>query len=274
MLNPEKFEPKFEKPKEKEPEERLKNFLESAAKELEKEEIPVDKDCRIKIEAFKPTYGENEIKKDLKEIEIYQKRFEEERKRSLWKKNPEKLFEEKRMGENLEILKTAIFSKFLGSEFAVVRASLYDDIKNGIDNVIFEKKTGNLVCALDEVGEISGKIYERKKEKVLERNRIGGGKLKYGFKLEKGKLVLKKVSNIPIFYLALPERHINEGMKNFIPSFEEKSDFEKKLFTYFLSTLVSQINSLKLEQNLNPILKRSLIQFEKTIKTFRFISSD
>lgn len=95
--------------------------------------------------------------------------------------------------------------------------------------------------------------------------------MKYGFKIEKdqegkSKLVLGEVENIPIFYLVLPKRFIEEGIKQLIPSFEQKSDYEQKLFNYFFGTLFTQINYLKLERNLNPLLKTRLENFEKTIK--------
>jgi len=270
MRSPEKFAPKIEKspiPIEEEPEERLRYFLEIIAEGLKKEGVPVEEGCRIDMDFFKGLYGEAEVENDKKKIEEYQEKFREEREMRAWGKDPEKIIEEEKIGEKLEFLKTGIFSKFLGPEFIVARTSLYDDIKNNIDNVILEKKTENLICAFDEVSDTSGKIYEEKKKEVLKRDRIeGGGKLKYGLKLEKGKLSPERVFNIPIFYLALPKRHIEEGIKNFTPSFKSKSDFEKNLFAYFSTSLISQINSLKLEGHLNQQLKDKIYQFEKTLQ--------
>ena len=48
-------------------------------------------------------------------------------------------------GERFERLKTAILYKAFREKFIVVRSSHYDDIRNGVDNVIVEK---NWQCGL------------------------------------------------------------------------------------------------------------------------------
>ena len=184
-------EPKFEKiiyqAEEKEQNrKKLVDFIKEISGNLREEGLPAREDCRIDMDSFGEVYPEKTIKEDRREIESYEKD---------WQVG---LSEEKRTkteGEKLEMLKTAIFSKFLGKDFIVARSSLYDDVKNNIDNVILEKETGNLICALDEAGESSGKGYEEKKTKVLERNRQeNGGSLKYGFKLEKDREGKKKIN--------------------------------------------------------------------------------
>ncbi len=260
-----------EEGKEKEKEvEKLRVFIKELSEKLKKEGVPLDEDCRINSDAFNDVYPETVIKKDKElvrdyELEWYKGFSQEEIKK-------EKL---KRGGEKLEMLKTAVFAKGLGENFIVARTSLYDDIKNKVDNIILEKETGNIVCALDEVGDTMDTRYKEKAEKVLARNlKEGGGRLKYGLKIEKDKegnfhLIKQKLENIPLFYLVLPHRHIEEGIKQFNPSFEEKSDHEKKLFDYFLSAFPLQINYLKLEKNLNPELKKRIEYFEKVLQKFK-----
>lgn len=269
---------KFESPMEKkiereetkkEGEEKISKFLEEIAETLKKDGIPVEKDCRINMDAYKNVYPKEVIERDKKLISDYEKE---------WYQNlSEEEIEEqklKKCGYKFEMLKTAIFSKFLGNEFVVLRASLYDDVKNNIDNVILDKEKSNVVCAFDEVGEAYGPRYERKKAKVLERNtKEGGGHLKYGLIFEKdeknqSRISLRKVDHIPLFYLVLPERHIERGIEKLKPSFQETSGYEEKLFTYFLSSLSTQIHFLKLEHNLDPTLKERLLKFEETIKKF------
>ena len=143
-------------------------------------------------------------------------------------------------------------------------------------NVVLEKETGSLVCALDEVGESSGPGYEEKKKKVLDRNRRqDGGTLKYGFLPEKdkngeNKLTLGRVRNIPLFYLALPDEFVKKGIRELIPSLKESSDYERNLFSYFMESLSAQIKFFQLgRESLNPVLKDRLKHFEKTVKKFR-----
>lgn len=276
----EKFESSIEKRLERTQEEekareKLIDFTKGIVESLKKEGVPVTEDCRIEIDAFKNVYPENIINKDKEEV----KKLEREWWRKQYGKEiTEEKIKEKRQktdGEKLEMLKTVIFAKNLSEDFIVARTSFYDDIKNKIDNVILEKETGNIVCALDEVGESMSVEYQEKVEKIMARNKKeDGGKLKYGLKIEKdkeskSKLVLGEVKNIPLFYLVLPKRHIEEGIKQFNPSFEQKSDYEEKLFTYFLGTFFTQINYLKLERKLNPELKTRLERFEKILQKFK-----
>lgn len=264
-----KFEElKFEKGSEpeeqdkKEGEQKLERFLGEIGEKLRKEGIPVDNDCRINMEAFSSVYSGREIERDRGVMRRHKRE---------WKEEPMGR-NRKEYGEKLEALKVAIFHKFLGKDFFIVRSSPYDDFQNKIDNVILEKKTGNVVCAFDEVGDMSGSTYEAKKAKVFKRDvKEKGGNLKYGLKLEKDeknqmKLALEEVTQIPILYLALDKSHIEGGVKNLIPSFEEKSEYEEKLWKYFTASLNAQIQYLDIEPQLEPNLKNHLEHFQKAIQ--------
>lgn len=244
--------------------ERLEKYLEKISENLNKEGVPVTRECRINLDAFDKVYPREEIEKDKIEIREYERKWYKGLSESEIRK--QKL---EQAGEKLEMLKTAIFNKNLSEDFIVARTSSHDDIKNGIDNIVLERETGNLVCALDEVSEISGPIFEEKKKKVLDKNRRGDGKLKYGIKLEKGRISLGKIENLPIFYLALPQRYLEKGIEEFIPSFEKKSEYETNIFYWFISSIDSQIKTLKLEARLNKDLKQRMLRFEKVIQQFR-----
>ncbi|MCK4453744.1 hypothetical protein KAU51_00090 [Candidatus Parcubacteria bacterium] len=259
----------FERPKIEYPEkgkedqgyiEKLSNFLKEIAESLRTEKVPVDDDCRIDMDVFKDIYNVEKDKKSIQRAESkwlgYEDLNEEE-------KRAEKL---KHTGEQLEMLVTAILGKFLGKDFIVVRSSRYDDIKNQIDNLILEKETGNVICAFDEVGESRGPRFEEKKEAILDKDREQGGVLKYGLKIEKGELKLDPQKNIPVFYLALKEGLIKKGVKEFIPSSEDKSDFEDKLFEHFKTSILSQISALLLELKLNPEIEKRISYFEEVLK--------
>ncbi|MEK9135164.1 MAG: hypothetical protein AAB451_02595 [Patescibacteria group bacterium] len=241
--------------------EQLNDFLESMSLQLKAEGMPVGNDCRVDMGAFEGAYSPEVIKKDEEMIEKYRKEWYGSSAES-GVGNP---------GEDLEMLKSAIFYKNLKKDFVVLRSSAYDDIKNGADNIIIERSTGNVVCALDEVEDTAGKVYEKKKETVLNRNiERNGVSLKYGLAFEKAgdkmKLKFGAMKGLPIFYLALPESHVEEGIKNFDPS-EESSDYEKKLFSYFIASLNSQIRALELNpRHLDSKLKERLEAFKHCLK--------
>jgi hypothetical protein len=228
---------------------KLKKLLKEIRNILEKEGIFVDQNCRIDINTFRDVYKHEELENDLRKIKEIKGDKEENLLTDV---------------ERFEVLKTIVIHKFLNEKFIIVRASFYDDIFNHVDNLIIEKETGNIVCAFDEVSTISGPEFIKKQERFLNNN-INGGKIKYGFLSTKEGLKKGKIENIPIFYLALPPENINEGIRNLI-SLEEISDYEKKLWVYFLTTIENQIARLKLERSLNEILKARLLKFEKNIK--------
>lgn len=251
---------------------RVRTFIEAAAREMrEREGIPLRDDGRIDMTAFRNLYSDE--KRDETTVAEWQQG---------WYPNiPAEKIDEERLksdGEKLELLKTAIFQKSLGSKFIVARTSLYDDIKNKADNILIDRDTGTTVCAFDEVGAISGLEYESKTSKVLERNtRDGGAVVKYGLSLEdKGsgakELILGKIEHVPLFYLALSKEFIEQGLTEFLPS-GGQSGFEKKLFEYFISVIETQIRGLELrEKRLDVLLGERLHAFRDAMKRMRSIN--
>jgi len=237
----------IEKNREKEAE-KLRKLLTEIRYILERQGIDVDENCRIEMKAFDDIYGSEEISKDFE----YVKEVRDDKGDTLLKD-----------GERFEVLKTIVFHKFLNEKFIIVRAAPYDDVRNHVDNLIIEKRTGNIVCAFDEVSTISGPAFIKKQERFL-RNNKNGARVKYGVLSIEDVFEKGRIEEIPIFYLALPPEQINKGIKN-LESLNEISDYEKNLWTYFIIILKSQIARLKLEENLNKILKSRLLEFEKII---------
>ncbi len=112
---------------------------------------------------------------------------------------------EKNKGEMTEKAITLLLDEILGEDFLVVRASSFDDYNNGVDNVILDKRTGNVVCGFDDViSRDKDDGSEKKDEKIKRIMSRGGAKLKYGLNFkEGGGLETKELKNLPAFYLAL-----------------------------------------------------------------------
>ncbi|PIS35605.1 MAG: hypothetical protein COT36_01495 [Parcubacteria group bacterium CG08_land_8_20_14_0_20_38_56] len=238
--------------------EKLGRFLELMSQQLREEGVPVDNECRINIDAFEETYSKGIVEKHKQELvrlekiwfgDLSEEEFKKKKKRGI--------------GEKMEMLKTAIFQKNLSPDFIVARSSQYDDIKNNVDNIILEKKTGNLVCALDEVADVFSSRFEEKRDKVLRRNmNRNGGTLRYGLKMEKenGKMKLKlgRIKNIPVFYLSLSPWLTEEGVRNFKEELGEQSDYEKIIFDDFINSFNEQIEFINSEFKNLSLKNRSL----------------
>jgi hypothetical protein len=245
----------------------LDNFLKEQNEKLKKEGIPVNEESRIEMKKFIGVYPENEIKKDEEEIKRMELRWFPEFKNLTEEEiKKEKL---KKEGNQLEMLKTAIFSKFFNSKHLAIRTSYYDDYFNHVDNLILDKETGNVICAIDAIEATKGETFKEKISKILQRNIDGGVNLKYGCRFEKDKLVLGEIKNVPVFYLALEKEVLKEGLKNLISLKEEKSETEKKLFKFFLSLFLLEIESLKnISKHLPTSLRKRIENFEKMIKEY------
>jgi hypothetical protein len=176
-------------------------------------------------------------------------------------------------GEQLEILAYAIFAKNLGDEFVVARASPHDDRKNKVDTVILNRKTGGLICAFDEIGDAAGGEYEKKIASVTSKNLEGGASLKYGIGVrgekDEAKIVPCAADHLPLFYLAVPRDRVEKGMKEFVADPVRQSEFEERLFSYFLKTISAQISGLDLyRKRLNPELKQKMEDFRSVVDSF------
>lgn len=181
------------------------------------------------------------------------------------------------IGEQMEMLTTIILYKFLKEKCFVLRGALPDDVNFKADNLVLDKKTGKIVCAFDDVGAIKGERLLVKQREIRKVNIEGvrghpgpGTRLLFGIEVENGKLVPKKetITAIPLFYIALPPEIIQKGIKSLSVSLEEKSDYEQKIFTFFISLIDSQIKGLNLDyDNLNPEFQNHINEFAETIKT-------
>lgn len=218
--------------------EKIKQILRNLAEKLRREGILVDDSCRIDMKKFKKYFGEEEVKRDLERVISTMEKFE----KGIDNFPPgEKLKElnSRQRGELLEMVKTIVFNEFWGESFIVVRSSFYDDYSNGVDNLLVDRKTGNVICAFDEVVGTRGEAYKGKLNKLQEINRAGA-KFKYGFTInpETGKIIYKEISDVPFLCIALDQKTLMEVTKEF------RKEELKKLFLFFLLSFKIQIEGL------------------------------
>ncbi|HTX87283.1 MAG TPA: hypothetical protein VMC41_04445 [Candidatus Nanoarchaeia archaeon] len=182
----------------------------------------------------------------------------------------------------LELAATAIFHKVLQEKFIVVRSSVFDDYENGVDNIIVNKETGDVVCAFDEVREnVAGHEVVRRKdeegvmdektrtegkeEKIKKKARSGGTKIKYGFgHLAAGKLVRKQITGVPLFYLSVEAGELDKLLQEMDYDSAAPNDAELAIFDKLIASLAEQVEMLKGEK-IHPDVARNLANFEKSL---------
>ncbi len=245
----------------------LKSEINDMSLKLQREGVPIDNQARLDINKYKDVYSERSIESDnnwVKDLKGVWERAAKSSSRWSWVPNKEGGPKDMPIGDIFEMLATATFSEFLGENFITLRTTEYDDIRNKVDNLIVERKTGNVVCAFDEVGDSNGKRFEEKRSKVLERNwQRGGADLKYGLSYEQqdGQAKLKKgaIYQIPLFYLSLSEEEIKKALYD--PS--QRS----KIFQKFISSAKEQIEEIK-SGPVHSKLKERLDFFTQVIEKF------
>ncbi len=208
--------------------------------------VPIDENLRIKVEEYKNIYPEEEIERDKEEVNKLKSSFN---------KNQENQI---RKGEVLEILKTYLFNKFRGNVFICTRTSEYDDYFNHIDNLILNKETGEVICALDETLDINSERFEKKKYYILKRNLKGGVEVKYFLQLKENKAIPSNSEVVPIILIAIPEHFLNKLLDLMIQNKEK--EFIKNVFVFFsgIKTLIEFYILPPLEKELEALQQSNL----------------
>lgn len=175
---------------------------------------------------------------------------------------------EKKAPNLTEIALTLMLNNFLNKEFIVARASSFDDYNNGVDNILIDKKTGEVLCGFDEVMTKSGEVSSAKKEAKLNNLMAkGGARLKYGARLENGNLVRAAVKNIPAFYLPLDKQELKELLDSFINS-ETNQKISEKIFLKLIKSLEEQVNNQDLNSDLQNKTRLALVKLQLVAKSF------
>ncbi len=186
----------------------------------------------------------------------------------------------------------AVCDKIVGDKFIIVLPAIYDDIVNGIDNMMVNKETGDVVCAFDEVREYEGLHHgeagheegvlrkvnahewgdktrkEKKEEKIINRAERGGAVIRYGFGKEGGKLVKKKITGVPLFYVSLTETESKRLLNGMDYDSDQPSAVELEIFDKLITSFEKQAADIK-KARINSDVARNLANFEKSLAVMK-----
>ncbi|MCX6782026.1 MAG: hypothetical protein NTW66_02840 [Candidatus Magasanikbacteria bacterium] len=169
----------------------------------------------------------------------------------------------------MEMAVTGLLHKILKDDFLVVRASAYDDYKNGVDNIILNKRTGEAICAFDEVHEGgAGERTGEKMEKIKKVASRGGARVRYGIKLEEGKLKRAEMATLPVFYLGLKSAELENllAKMDFNPD-SAVTPAEYDVFAKLTASLKEQKQILD-GTDVPPAVRNKLETFESLLEEF------
>jgi hypothetical protein len=151
----------------------------------------------------------------------------------IWKDN-----KSREKNSQMEMAVTLLLSEMLGSDFLVVRTAPIDDYDHGVDTVILDYQTGEVVGAFDEVHQSdNGERLAKKKEKIQTVAKRGGAKVRYGMKLENGNLTRAELSGVPVFYLGLTSTEL-DGL--IVALRDSDTEVMEEIFKKLITSLKSQ----------------------------------
>lgn len=272
--------------------EKLKKLLESISEKTNQEIEKryglytfLNPDCTISMEGYADSWGgiysEKEIQAHKDEVtrrevgfsgannqniqEFYRTKYGVQDQEGILKRRNEN--KEKNKSGQMEMAITALLVKALGNDFLVVRSATYDDY-NGVDNIILNKRTGEAICAFDEVHEGGdGKRTDEKKEKMKKIARGEGAEISFGMSLEGGQLRRTKMENVPVFFLSLKREELENLLNNM--NFEPGSDataVENETFSELLKSLRQQQQDLLKDRKVSSsIVQKKLVSFGRLL---------
>ena len=160
----------------------------------------------------------------------------------------EQYLEQTKRGKSrqLEMMMTVLLHKAFGDKYIVVRSAKYDDYCSGVDNVIVNKETGDVICAFDEIRDNPRSDRRVRKESgILEKARNGGAEIIYGFTIEESKVKLRSRDSLPLFCLGLDEREYDELLKSLeYTGSKELNEVERRFLEKILESIAEQKKKL------------------------------
>lgn len=262
--------------------EKINYLLEQISEKMNAEfGLLVDKECRVNMRAFLEDgfYTEEKLMLDEWRIKNNKEQWsgaddedtDEGKEKAI--KDYEKELEK---SENVlfEKVVNILLYKILNKEFIVVRTSLHDDQKNGVDHFLADKDTGNIICGVDAV---ESNNINRKKEKVTEKNEEGGAKIEYGAAADKKNgggysLTRKSFEHVPVFYLGASRNEFRDllaGMNNDLES--SPASCELTFYEKMIKSLETQREEMLNDVNIKDEIKDNLKNLEMPLARMKGI---
>ena len=147
--------------------------------------------------------------------------------------------------EFFEQLVPLLFTKVMPEKFIAVRSAKYDDYTNGVDTIIIDRDTGEILCSVDEFTSDKEMVTGHKVKKVMQVN-SNGTVLSYGYKRESNDsfVPVKACGNFPVCVLSIPRSKVHEIIGILGEGLDNVSDLEKKAFKELIDGLHDSLNAI------------------------------
>lgn len=170
-----------------------------------------------------------------------------------------------------EIATTLLLDKILRDDFMIIRASIYDDYENGADQLIVDKRTGAVICGVDDaIFSALDPDKAKKENKINEKMNRGGAKIKYGATIHDSRLERRSLEHIPVFYFNLEKSELDNVLRSLTADQGNVSQTEIVIYSRLVNSLLVQSEGYGANKSLHPELRNNLENFIPSLNKMRF----
>ena len=200
--------------------------------------IQLERDGRVSVSAFRAFYPHEKLNEDRKYVEK-KERYIKDRSIDTDKRNNIE-------SECFEQLVSVIFTKVMPERFAVLRTAKYDDYEHGVDTIIIDRETGDVVCSVDEVISDNLEDATRKKMNHIEHMNENGVQIDYGYKKNEDGLFVpaRYYADSPLCFLPIQRDLIPKIIESTSESITEVSRSDRAVFNHFIRFLRMSLSVL------------------------------
>lgn len=222
----------------------LASLIEESNENIESLGIQLTADGRIDPEQFTDIYDPDEIRKDQEHVERLEEKFVESD-----RKKPAQHEEFKKVADLFEQIIPVVFKNaFRAKGFIAIRTAKHDDYNNNVDTLIIHKKTGRIICSIDETNSSKERVVSGSKlDMVVSENRKGV-QVKYAVKRrEDGQFYPDNIEGggVPLVYLSISREKVLEFIDDIASGACDIEDRCGSLFDDLIYSLYRSFDTIK-----------------------------
>ncbi len=200
--------------------------------------IQLEHDGRVSVSAFRAFYPPEKLDKDRRYVEKKERHIRD-RSVDVDKRNNIE-------SECFEQLVSVIFTKVMPDRFAVLRTAKYDDYEHGVDTIIIDRETGDVVCSVDEVISDDLEKATRRKMNQIEHINENGVQIDYGYKKNEDGLFVpaRYYADSPLCFLPIQRNLIPKIIESTGESITDVSRSDRAVFNHFIRFLRMSLSIL------------------------------
>lgn len=167
-------------------------------------------------------------------------------------------------GAIAETVIAAVLDTKLGDRYLIVRSNAYDDYAAGVDHLIVDRQTGDVVCAVDEVvADETDPRLSAKQQRAERRGEQRGSTVRFGVTFEQGRLVRRQLEHLLTFILPVSRETLRSALVEL--GHDEPGPAVAAVYARLTESLARQAQELQ-RADLSVGLRIALAKFQRALR--------